>query len=113
MDFLRKLIGGGNSAADRDRAGMYFYVKPNGCSEIVRVRINANNDPSLEDDGKTYYVHKTVRADDYRCNRPAELELFFDSSRRLQKTEITSGTLVTKEDYDDWVASKTAAPNTP
>lgn len=110
MDFFRKLFGGGGGASQAgDKVGLYFYVRPTGCQEIVRVRIDSNNDLSLSDDNTTYVVHKVVRGSDYKCNRSAELDLSFDSSRRLQSKEVTGGTLVTKEDYEAWVASQEMA----
>jgi hypothetical protein len=109
MEFFKKLFGSGPRSGGADRVGLYFYIKPTGCDEIVRVRIDSNNDPSMADDNSTYFVHKTVRGTTYKCTRSAELELSFDSSRRLQNTEVTGGTLVTKEDYDAWVAAQETA----
>jgi hypothetical protein len=108
MDFFKRLFGGGGarSASSSDKDGLYYYVKPNGCTEIVRVRINVNNDLSLEDDGKGYFVRKSVRGTTYKCTRTAELLLSYDSNRRLQNTEIEGGTLVTLEDYEQWLAAQ-------
>lgn len=104
MDFLKKLFGGGGSDNDgADRTGLYFYVRPKGCQEVIRVRIDANNDLSLADDNSTYYVRKVVRGTTYKCTREAELELFFDAGRRLSNTQVTSGDLVAKDDYEEWV----------
>lgn len=113
MEFFKKLFGGGGGAGNGggDRAGLYFYIQPKGCDEIVRVRIDTNNDLSLADDNSTYWVHKVVRGSTYKCNRSAELDLFFGSDRRLQNTDVKNGALVTKEDYESWVASQ--APPTP
>jgi hypothetical protein len=105
MDFFKKLFGGGSNSGT-DRVGLYFYIKPNGCTEIIRVRIDSNNDLSMADDNSTFFVNKTVRGSTYKCTRSAELELTFDSSRRLQNTEVTGGTLVTKEDYENWLAAQ-------
>jgi len=108
MDFFRKLFGGGTSTADK--SGLYFYIQPKGCAEVVRVRIDRNNDLSQPDDGSGYFVRKTVRGVDYKCNRSAELELIFDDQRRLQSTNVMGGTLVTEADYQAWLAAQ--APNT-
>src|SRR5262249_41441103 len=104
MDFFKKLFGG--SGGNTDRVGLYFYVKPHGCDEVIRVRIDSNNDLSLADDNSTYFVRKSIRGTTYKCNRSAELELTFDATRRLQNTELMGGVLVTKADYDAWVASQ-------
>jgi hypothetical protein len=107
MDFLRNLFGGGGNKGDNreDRVGIYFYVQPNGCQEVVRVRVDRNNDPSLDDDG-TYFVRKTVRGTTYKCTRSAELELRFDANRRLQQTTVSGGKQATKEDYEAWLATQ-------
>lgn len=101
MDFFRKLFGAG-APAD---SGMYLYVKPNNCDEVVRVRLDTRNDFSLTDAG-TYYARKLVRANDWRCNQTVELEITFDSQKRNHTTEVSNGTLVSAEDYDTWLASQ-------
>jgi hypothetical protein len=110
MKFFKKLFGGASGSGGTDRVGLYFYVKPHTCDEVIRVRIDSNNDLSLADDNSTYLVRKTVRGTTYKCTRSAELELTFDSSRRLSHTECMGGVLVTKEDYEAWVASQQASP---
>src|SRR5215204_1984597 len=104
MDFLKKLFGGGGSASSGDAKGLYYYVKPKGCDEVVRVRVDRNNDPSLRDDGKTYWVHKVVMGT--KCFQRAELDLYFSASRQLTNTEVSGGDLVKQEDYDAWLASQ-------
>ena len=43
--------------------------------------------------------------------REAELELFFDSNRRLTEKNVTKGTLVTKEEFEAWLAAQeTSSP---
>jgi hypothetical protein len=106
MDFLKKLFGGGMELSDK--RGAYFYVRPQGCQEVVRVRIDLNNDPSLADDNRTYFVRKTVRGTTYKCTRSAELYLSFDSGRKLQNTEVMGGALLTQADFDAWVAAEEA-----
>ena len=108
MDFLKKIFGGfgGGPAPVR---GLFYYIQPKGCQEIVRVRIDTHNDLSLADDNTNYFVRKTVRGTTYKCTRSAELNVAFDSSRRVQNTEVTNGTLMTEADYDAWVASQEAS----
>src|SRR5450755_2329042 len=109
MNFLKRLFvgGGGNSG---DPAGMYFYLKPKGCDEVVRVRINRNNDLSLADDGKNFWVHKVIMGT--TCFQRAELDLYFSSSRQLTNTEVTGGELVKQGDYEAWLFVK-SNPNQP
>jgi hypothetical protein len=106
MEFFKKLFGGGGQAPAGDKVGLYFYVRPTGCHEVVQVRINLHNDLSLADDNKTYFVHKSVRGTGYKCTRTAELELAFDSNRKLTSNEVSGGALVTEAEYEEWVASQ-------
>lgn len=101
MDFLKKLFSGGGASGD---VGIYFYVKPSGCDEVVRVRINRNNDLSLAEDGKTYWVHKVVMGT--TCFQRVELDVYFKQSRQVSETSISGGELVKKEDYEAWLASR-------
>jgi hypothetical protein len=108
MDFLKKLFGGGGGARTAgDPDGLYFFVQPNGCDEVVRIRVNRNNDLSLSDDGKSYWVHKLARG--VKCRQQVEVDLYFDSSRRMTSSEISGGTLVTEADYETWTASQNAS----
>ena len=109
MDFLKKLFGGGSRGASGSDRGKYFYVQPQGCDEVVRIRVDMNNEPSLDDDNSTYFVRKFVQGTTYKCNKRAELYMTFDASRRVQKTEVTDGKLVTEADYDAWMTSQDAA----
>lgn len=107
MDFLKKLLGGGASSGDAK--GLYYYVKPRGCDEVVRVRIDRNNDLSLSDDGKSYYVHKVVMGT--KCFQRAEVEFYFNGSRQLTNSEVSGGEMVREADYDAWLASQQKPPH--
>jgi hypothetical protein len=110
MDFLKKLFGGGGGArVSGDPDGLYYYVRPNGCEEVVRVRVNRYNDLSLTDDGKTLWAHKLARG--VKCRQSVELDLYYDANRKLTNSEVSGGTLVTEADYEEWVA-KQDAPQT-
>ncbi len=79
MNFLKRIFGAsGGISGD---VGLYYYVKPKGCDEVVRVRINRNNDLSIADDGKTLWVRKVVQGT--KCFQTAELSLYFNQSRQL------------------------------
>lgn len=103
MSFFRKWFGGGaSSSSDR---GFYVYVRPKACKEIVRIRINLENDLSLDEDGQGYFVRKTARA--HRCPFAAEMTLHFSPNRQLVNQEITYGEFVSAEDYTAWAESQT------
>lgn len=111
MEILKKLFGGGGSGGSGgpagDRVGLYYYVRPNGCEEVVRVRVDRNNDLSLADDNKSYWVRKGVRG--VKCRQNVELELYYDSNRRLVDSQLQGGVLVDEAAYDAWVAQQQAA----
>jgi hypothetical protein len=113
MDFLKKLFGGGGGAGSSgntvsgDRAGLYFYVRPNGCEEVVRVRVDRNNDLSRSDDDKSFWVRKGVRG--VKCRQNVEVELYFDMSYRLKDSELKGGELVDVDAYNAWVAQQEAS----
>ena len=115
MEFLKRLLGGGGGSGSSggavagDRVGLYYYVRPNGCEEVVRVRVDRNNDLSLADDGKGYWVRKGVRG--VKCRQNVEMELYFDANRRLTNSELKGGVLVDEAAYDAWIAQQ--AQNTP
>jgi hypothetical protein len=111
MDFLRRLFGGAvgsstQSSVSGDPDGLYFYVQPRGCDEIVRVRINRMNDLSLNEQGDRYWVHKLARG--VRCRENVEIDFYFDMNRRLVEHQIKNGTLVDQATYDAWMASQQA-----
>ena len=107
MDFLKKLFGGMSSGSD---AGLYYYVRPTGSQEVVRVRINRNNDLSATDEGNGFWVHKVVMGT--KSFQRVELDLYFNQNRQLTKSEVSGGELVKEADYNAWVAESGQA-NTP
>ena len=106
VHFLKRLFGGGG-ASSGDSAGLYYYVRLHGSEEVVRVRINRNNDLSLDDAGKNFWVHKVVMGT--KGFQRAELDLHFDQNRRLSSSDVSGGDMVTEADYQAWVASQEEA----
>ncbi len=102
MEFFKKLFSGG---APKQR-GQYYYVKPTGCTEIVRIRVDTMNELSQNDDNDGYFVRKSARGTSYKCTKTAELLLEYDSNKRLKNTEILGGTLVNEAEYDAWVQAE-------
>ena len=105
MNFLKKLLGGDGSRDDR---GMYFYVIPHRCDDVLRVRVEMANDLSQSDDGKGYWVRKLASSSNYKCNQ-VELTLFFDGNRRLVDQEIEGGKMVDAAAYDSWKEAQAAS----
>ena len=98
MNILKTLFGGGSPSDDR---GVYFYVQPKMCKEILRIRVDPLNDLSRTDDGKSYWCRKVASA--ARCPFQAELEIYFDKNKRYVSSEVTDGTLVSEV---DWLAGQ-------
>lgn len=94
MQFLKSLLGGGSRSDDR---GIYFYVQPKACQEILRIRVDPMNDLSRSDEGNGYWVRKV--ASGYRCPFQAEVEIYFDKNKRMISSEVTNGKLVSEEDW--------------
>ncbi len=110
MDFLKKLFGGGGgAAASRGDSGIYFYIRPHTCKEVLRVRIDRNNDLSATDDNSGFFCRKLARSSDYHCNRQIEIELWFDANRQLQNSEVMGGLMVTEADYQAWIESQASS----
>ncbi len=105
MNFLRNLFGGGAKNTETDGRGLYLYVRPHRCEDVVRVRIDMNNDLSLNDEGSGYWVRKMVSSSNYKCAQ-VELNLHFTMNRQLNETEVQGGTIVTREDYNQWTAAQ-------
>ena len=105
MNFLKKLFaGGGSGSSDR---GIYFYVQPKACKEILKVRVDPMNEISQSEDGKGYYTRKLVSG--HRCPFQAELEIYFDKNRNVTNTDVTNGKIVTEA---EWLAQQEPATDT-
>ena len=98
MNFLKTLFGGGGRNEDR---GMYFYVRPKMCQEVLRIRVDPLNDLSRTDDGKGYWCRKLASA--ARCPFQAEVEIYFDKNKRMTGSDVTNGELVSE---GEWAAGR-------
>lgn len=108
MNFLKSLFGGGGSTqstSSADGDGLYFYVRPKGCDEVVRIRVNRMNDLSESEGGGTYFVRKGVMGS--KCFQRAELEIQFDGNRRPVEQHVTGGDLVDEAAWQAWQATNT------
>ena len=95
MNFLKNLFGGGSRSDDR---GMYFYVRPKMCQEVLRIRVDPLNDLSRTDDGKGYWCRKLASA--ARCPFQAEVELYFDKNKRIKDSRVKNGALVSEAEWE-------------
>ncbi len=108
MNFLRSLFGGGGQNSS-DPNGLYIYVQPKGCDEVVRVRINLMNDLSESDEGQGYIVHKVARGT--KCHQNVEIFLTFNGQRKVVEQHIENGSAVDAAAYQAWLAAN--SPPTP
>lgn len=111
MAFLKRLFGGGAPKPDvraagmaGDPVGLYYFVQPDHCDEVIRVRINRDNDLTLLDDESGYWVRKTVRGS--VCFTPVELDFTYDRTKRLTEPKVTGGKLVDQDAYTAWTESR-------
>ena len=98
MNILKSLFGGGGRDEDR---GIYFYVQPKMCKEVLRIRVDPLNDLSRADDGKTYWCRKLASA--ARCPFQAEVTLYFDKNKRFTGEEVENGEMVSEA---EWLAQR-------
>ncbi|MCU0512504.1 MAG: hypothetical protein MUE40_08020 [Anaerolineae bacterium] len=96
MNFLKKLFGLGSGGQRADN-GLYVYVRPKMCQEVLRLRVDVYNHLSLNDDESGYLVRKEARGS--RCPFPVTVTLRFDRQRNLTGREIENGEFVTEADY--------------
>ncbi len=91
MSFLKKLF---SSSPNAPQSHFYsFTVKCNRCGEIIEGRINLSNDLSLDDDGSSYFIRKTLMGNG-KCFQRVEVEMKFDASKRLIEKQAQGGTFV-------------------
>lgn len=96
MNFLKNLFGGAGQASNDE--GLYVYVRPKMCKEILRLRIDMRNNLSRLDNDEGFYLRKL--ASGARCPFQVEVEFFFDNNKRMVRKEITNGEFVTEADYN-------------
>ena len=103
VNFLKNLFGAGGGSRSTDR-GIYLYVQPKMCQEILRIRVDPMNDLSRRDEGSGYWVRKV--ASGHRCPFQAEVEIYFDKNKRITDTQVSNGKLVSEDDWQAHQAGK-------
>jgi hypothetical protein len=117
VSFFGKLFGAlfgasRSSTVGGDRNAIWTYVRCNACGEAIRVRISREHDLSAEfDEGidapTGYRVHKDVVGQ--QCFRRIEVDMTFDSQRKVTDQQIKGGRFVTREEYEAAVADAAGA----
>jgi len=96
MSFFKRLSNLFSSSTSADANAYWLAVKCNRCGEVIRARVNLNNDLSLDYDQSgraTYFCRKTLIGEGH-CFQRVEVELTFDANRRLVDRQITGGQFV-------------------
>jgi hypothetical protein len=90
MGFLKNLFSG--TPAKPEKRYFVFNVKCNRCGEIIEGRVDLDNDLSIEfEDNRDVYFARKGLIGNNRCFQQIEVELKFDSSRRLLDQQVTGG----------------------
>ena len=90
MGFLKRLFSGGTTT--QAKADFYnFTVTCNRCGEVLEGRVNLYNDLSVDyEEGDVYHARKVLMGSGH-CFQQIEVELRFDSSRKLLGKQVTGG----------------------
>lgn len=100
MGIFNKLFS--TFGSSENRRNYWYFVKCNNCKEVLKGRIDMQNDLSLvysSEKNKTSYYCRKVLVGSNRCFRPMEAEFFFDSDRRLLDSKIHGGQFVGEDEY--------------
>jgi len=97
-----------------DPDGLYYYVRCARCSEVIQVRLNRNNDLSVEYGEKgeasdRLTAHKVIIGQ--RCYNRIEADFTFNRARTLLDKHITGGTFTEASEYQP--PSESAEPPEP
>ncbi len=102
MGFLKLLATMFTPAAQRpSRYVMPLRVQCHRCGEIVTGEINLANDLSVEfaeGSGTTTYVCRKVLIGTQRCFQPLEVNLTFNTARKIIDQQVTGGKLLPDDD---------------
>ena len=99
---ISRMFGGGSTPSGGDPDGLYYYVRCARCGEVIQVRLNKNNDLSIEYGEKgeasdQLSAHKVIVGT--RCYNRIEANFTFNRSRTLIDKQITGGTFVEASEY--------------
>ncbi len=105
MNLLKRLANLFNPA--QPAAPEYWiFARCRRCGEVLKARVNLNNDLSSEYDGSaTTYFCRKVLIGESRCFQRLEIELTFDMNRNLVSREIQGGQFISREEYETALAA--------
>ena len=98
FDSLKSLFGGGNRLGERNQQVYWIYVRCRKCGEVIKTRLDLQNNLSQSDEGG-YTAHKTL-VGSHLCFERIEVVLTFDENRRLINRDISRGDFITREEFE-------------
>jgi len=101
-NLTRLFLGPASGAGGGDPDGLYYYVKCDRCGEVVQVRLNRNNDLSVEygeggEKSDVLQAHKLIVGQ--KCPNRMEADFIFDRNRSLVQKNVTAGKFVDALEY--------------
>lgn len=99
MGFFKKLsvLFSSSGSPKAPAYGMVINVKCKRCGETIHARIDLRNDLTINYDDEhstpTYYCRK-VLIGEQRCYQPVEVELTFDSKKKIIQRQVSGGEFV-------------------
>ena len=96
MGFLKTITALFSSGANADRDGYWIYVRCQRCGEVIKTRVNLQQELNPYDEGG-YIMRKTLVGSQL-CFQRVEVILYFDDNRNLVNREIEQGTFIEAEE---------------
>jgi hypothetical protein len=99
MSFLNNLkslfspSGGG-----RDAHALWLYVRCKRCGTPLAVRVDLRNEPSADDEGDGYVLHKEMM--DNKCFTLMHAVVHFDAQRKVVSQTVDKGEFITRDEYE-------------
>lgn len=98
MGILKKLASIFNPTPSLESRSYYIYVECNRCGEKIATRVDLFNDlsPVYHENSLTFFCRKVIMGQQH-CFQKVEVEVEFDSNRRVTDRRISGGKFITKE----------------
>jgi hypothetical protein len=104
LNLLKRLTDALTSSSIRPSDAYWLHVRCDQCGEALRSRVDLQHDLSARFDQEggptTYFCRKTLIGGS-GCYRRIEVELNFDSRRKLIDREVTGGKFITAEEWEE------------
>lgn len=103
MGFIKKLNKFMFSTSEKDGDALWVYVRCAGCGEKLRARVSLYNDLSIdfgEGDNQDIYICRKTLVGNQQCFRRIEIQLTFNSNRKIIGREIVGGEFISVEEFD-------------